>query len=476
MNKLAAILTVPFVCAAVAGCSSSTKKADSKAAAPVAPGYVTKSSGSFKLQPYKEVVLENGLKIIYINDTTLPRVSLTLLMKTGSMQEAAEKAGLNALTAYLLEQGSQSADAMKIADEMGQLGSALDVNPGADVTTIYADSLTTGADTLLKIFSDVVMNPAFKDSEIGRMRSQMLASLQKKIDTPSSYADSQADLFLYGSHPYGRDVNGTPEGLRAITKQDIIKHFLTFYRPNNASLAVVGNFKEEYEKNVQDIFGKWTKRTIPVVKTEAAPEIDSLQVKLIVKKGLQQTQIRIMQLGFARNSPDYLTLRLGNEILGGGFASRLNQKVRDDQGLTYSIYSGFDFRKERGSFDISTFTKNETAAKTLEESLAVLTDFVNKGAQETEVAAGRSQLVGQFPRAIETADRLAYNILALDFFGISVDYLTSFNKTVSAIRAKETNEAVMRSLKPGKMKVLIYGDESIISQFEKYKPEVVRLK
>ncbi|NUN06934.1 MAG: insulinase family protein, partial [Bdellovibrio sp.] len=371
MKKLAPLLTLPLLCAAVAGCSSSTKKTDTKSAASAAPGYVTKSSGSFKLQPYKEVVLENGLKIIYINDTTLPRVSLTMLLKTGSMQEGSEKAGLNALTAYLLEQGSQSADAMKIADEMGQLGSALDVNPGADVTTVYADSLTTGAETLLKIFSDVIMNPAFKDAEIGRMRSQMQASLQKKIDSPSAYADAQADLFLYGNHPYGRDVNGTKEGLRAITKQDIIKHYLTFYRPNNASLAVVGNFKEDYEKSVQDIFGKWTKRTIPVIKAEAPPESDSLQVKLLVKKGLQQTQIRVMQLGFTRNSPDYLPLRLGNEILGGGFASRLNQKVRDDQGLTYSIYSGFDFRKERGSFDISTFTKNETAAKALDESLAV---------------------------------------------------------------------------------------------------------
>lgn len=472
MNKISALLTLPLMCASLTvGCSSSSKKTEKPA-----PGYVSKSNGSFKLQPYKEVQLENGLKIIYVRDTSLPRVSLTLLLRTGAMQETADKAGLGALTSYLLEQGTQSMDAMKVADAMGQIASSLDVSPGSDVTRIYADSLNISSETLLKLFADFVMNPAFKDAEIQRMRSQMLASLQKKVDNPSAYIDSQADLFLYGNHPYGRDVNGTLEGLKSISKQDVIKHYLTFFRPNNASLAVVGNFNDDFEKSVQESFAKWTKRTIPEMKAEAPPAIDSLQVKLIVKKGLQQSQIRIMSLGIARENPDYLRLRLANEVLGGGFASRLNQKVRDDQGLTYSIYSGFDPRKERGSFEISTFTKNETAGKTLDEALAVLTDYVNQGPTDKEIAAGKSQLIGQFPRAIETADSLAYNILALDFYGIPVDYLTNFNKNVSAIKAKDAHEAMKKAVDPSKLKIVVYGDEKIIPQFEKFKPEIVRLK
>ncbi|WP_374078605.1 M16 family metallopeptidase [Bdellovibrio bacteriovorus] len=472
MKRISLALALPLICSSFVACSSSSKKASK----PPSAGYVTKGNGSFKLQPYKEVTLENGLKIIFIHDATLPRVSLTMMLKTGSLQEPAQKAGLNALTAYLLEQGTQSQDAMKIADEFGQLGSAIDITPGSDVTTVYTDSLTTGADTLLDLFADVSMNPAFKDGEISRLRSQMLAGLQKKIDNPSSYADDEADKFLFGEHPYGRDVNGTPEGLRGISKQDIIKHYLTYYRPNNASLAVVGSFDEAFEKRVQDVFAKWTKRTIPATNVTAPPAVDAMKVKLIVKKGLQQTQIRITQLGIARNDEDYLRLRLGNEVLGGSFASRLNQKVRDDQGLTYSIYSYFDVRKERGSFEVSTFTKNETAGKTLEESLKVVSDYVAQGAQEAEVTASRNQLIGQFPRAIETADRLAYNLLALDFYGIPVDYLTDFNKNVGAIRLKDSNAAFKKAVDPAKFKVLVYGDEKIIPQFEKYKPEVVRAK
>lgn len=451
-------------------CSSSTKSTTP----PPSPGYVSKGSGSFKLMPYKEVTLPNGLKIVFIQDISLPRVSLTMLVKTGMVQEPVTHAGLNALTAYLLEQGTQTREAVKIADDFGQIGSSLDISPGADFTTIYADALSTDAPEVLKLFADVTMNPAFKDREIFRLRSQMVASLQKKIDNPSAFTSDEADKFLFGAHPYGRDENGSRATLLAIKKQDIIRHYLTYYRPNNASLAVVGSITPDFEKQVEEVFGKWTKRTTPVAKTEEPPTIDGVQMKLIVKRGLQQTQIRISKIGVERNSADYLKLRVANETLGGGFASRLNQKVRDDLGLTYSISSGFDSRKEKGSFDISTFTKNETAGRTVEEGLKVLSDYTAAGPTDAELAAAKSQIIGQFPRAIETADRLAFNILALDFYGVPMDYLTDFNKNVNAISLKDVNAALKAHLDSSKLKVVVYGDPKIIPQFEKYKPVIER--
>lgn len=472
MNKLMNVVTVPLICASLSACMTSSKKETKAAPA----GYTaTKGNGSFQLKPFKEVVLDNGLKIIYVRDESLPRVSFTMLVKTGNMQEPVAEAGLNAMTAYLLEQGTQTRDAMKIADEFGQMGSSLDISPGYDVTTIYADSLTTSAEKMLEVYADVMMNPAFKDVEISRMRSQVISSLKKKVDNPSVYTDEQMDLFLFGEHPYGRDVNGTVDGVKALTKQEIIKHYLTFYRPNNATMAVVGQFDDAFEKQVQDVFSKWTKRTIPVVAVTTPPPVDNLQVKLIVKKGLKQTQIRLSQVGIDRKDPDFIPLRLANEALGGSFGSRLNQKVRDDLGLTYSIYSSFDVRKDRGSFDISTFTKNETAAQALDETLKVVANYDAGGATDAEVAASRNQLVGQFPRAIETADRLVYNLLVLDFYGIPNDYLVDYIKNVSKIKPKEINAAFKRHVDPKNFKVIVYGNDSIVPQFEKYKPEVVRL-
>jgi zinc protease len=477
MRNLISTVTGPLLYTALGfqfmACSSTPKKQAAPTPAP-SVGYVQKGAGSFQLMPYKEITLPNGLKIVFIQDTTLPRISLTMLVKTGMVQEPLNHAGLNALTAYLLEQGTQTRDAVQISDDFGQIGTSLDISPGADFTTIYADALSTDGEQILKLFSDVTMNPAFKDREIMRLRSQMIASLQKKIDNPSAYTDDEADKNLFGNHPYGRDESGSRATLLTIKKQDIIRHYLTYYRPNNASLAVVGNITPDFEKHVEDVFSKWTKRTTPTAQAEAPPAVVGLQVKLIVKRGLQQTQIRISELGIERSNPDYLKLRVANETLGGGFASRLNQKVRDDLGLTYSISSGFDARKDKGSFDISTFTKNETAGRTLEESLKVLTDYAATGPNEAELSAAKNQIIGQFPRAIETADRLAFNILALDFYGVPTDYLTDFNKNVNAIGLKDVNAALKAHLDAGKLKVVVYGDPKIIPQFEKFKPTIER--
>lgn len=469
-----------LVLAALVGCAHKkapeNKETNSKApAAPSSSVSSAASDDSFRLRPYREVTLENGLKIFYIQDDSLPRLSLNLLLKVGTVQEPSDASGLNAITAYLLEQGTNHRSATEVADDFGQLGSSLEITPGSDFTTVTADALSISSTTLLDLFSDVVMNPAFKDPEINRLRSQILAGLQKKIDDPSAYATDQLSAYVFGAHPYARDVDGTPAGIKSIRKQAIIRHYLAYYRPNNSMLAVAGNFGPDFEKKVEAIFGKWTQRRAPAIKEEAVPESKSLQVRLIEKRGLQQTQIRIGEVGIARNDPDYLNLRLANEILGGSFSSRLNQKVRDDLGLTYSIESSFEPHAEPGLFEISTFTKNPTTGQTLDQTLAVVNEYVKNGATDKELAAAKNQLMGQFPRAIETADMLAFNLMYLDFHKVPVSYLTDFNKNVQNVTLNQVNEATRKHIDPSILKVLIYSDKSVAPQLESYHPEVVKL-
>lgn len=463
MKKLGILFSAAL---ALSACSTTGQKEAKNAPT---PGYQSYSSGSFALRPIKEVTLDNGLKIVLIHDPSLPRISLTLLVKTGLLQDPHGLEGLNAMTAYLLEQGTQTRPALKLADDFGKLGTELAITPGADFTLVFADSLSSSSQDLLTLFSDVVMNPAFADPELRRLKSQVLAGLKKKVDNPSSYADDKMDELLYSPQAYAFDTNGTPASVQKMRKQDVIRHYLTYYRPNNASLAVVGNFDASFEDQVKSTFAQWTKRTIPALKTAEVPPVSELQVTLMTKKNLQQTQIRLAKIGIQRNDPDFIKLRVANEILGGGFSSRLNQKVRDDLGLTYSIYSGFDSRAVTGSFEISTFTKNETVGRTLDETLKVVQDFVDKGATEAELAAAKNLLIGQFPRAIETADKTAFNILALDFYGIPLSYLTDYNKNVEKVTLKDVNEVIKKHITDTKFKVLIYGEPQVASQLKNYK-------
>ncbi len=463
-----------MVLATVAACSSSEKKTEivNKEEKPATVPII-----SFKLRPMHEVQLENGLRVLFITDNTLPRVSMTMLVKVGARQDPQGKEGLNNLAARLLEDGTQSKNATVVADELGQLGTEINIEPSNDFTVIAMDALVNSSDRLLSLYSDIVMNPAFLDAEVARAKAQMIAQQQKKVDNPSSYANDAFDEFLFKGHPYANDVTGTPASVKKITKQDIIRHYLNNYRPNNAQLAVVGRFDKAFEAKVGEAFKKWSGKPIRDFATPELKPIGDLEVKVLSKPGLQQAQIRIGEIGIRRNDPDFLKLRLANVALGGEFGSRLNQHVRDDLGLTYSIYSYFDARADRGSFTISTFTKNETIGKTLDESLKVFTDFVEKGLTEEEFKAAKEQMLGQFPRAIETADRLAYNVLILNYYGVPLSYLQDFNKNVAAMALTDVNQTIQKHLEAKKLRVLVYADEKKVGdQLKEYKPIVEKVK
>ncbi len=431
------------------------------------------NGGQFKLRPIKEVQLGNGLRVLFISDNSLPRMSMTLLAKVGSRQDPQGKEGLNALTVQLLEQGTQSKNALLLADEMGQIGTEINLDPGNDFTIISMDALISSSSKLLNLFSDMVMNPAFIDGEIVRAKSQVIAQQQKKIDNPSNFANDAFDAFLFQGHPYANDISGTSQSVKKITKQDVIRHYLNNYRPNNAVLAVVGRINREIEGKVSEAFGRWTGKPIKDFSTPDVKPIVGLEVKLLSTAGLQQAQIRIGQIGIRRVDQDFLKLRLANVALGGEFGSRLNQKVRDDLGLTYSIYSYFDARADRGPFVINTFTKNETVERTLSEALKVYKEFSEQGITEGELKASKEQMLGQFSRAIETADRLGYNILVLNYYGVPISYLQDFNKNVEALTLAEVNEAIKKHMDPKNLRVLVYADEKKVrEQLSSYHPTI----
>jgi len=380
------------------------------------------------------------------------------------------------LTAQLLEQGTISKSASQLADEFADLGTDLDVSPGDDATLISTDALSTSADQLLNLFYEVLSSPSFKDAEIKRLKDQFVAAIKKRIDNPSSMVEESFQEVLFQGHPYARSPLGDEKSLKKIKKQDIVKHYLNWYRPNNSAVAVVGSFSEAFEKRVVETFKKWPQRTLKKIKVQQLTDFTDFKMKLVSKPGLAQTQIRIGQRGIPRQNSDYLKLRLANEIFGGGFVSRLNQKIRDDLGLTYSVSSFIEARADRGAIGISTFTKNESVARTISESLKTLEDYVAQGVSETELRAAKNLLIGQFPKTVETADRLATSYLFLDFYGIPRTYLTNYNRNVEDITLAEVNEAIKKYYSPQFLRVVVYGDEKVIlDQLKSYSPEVVRL-
>ncbi|MES2965374.1 MAG: pitrilysin family protein, partial [Bdellovibrionota bacterium] len=415
------------------------------------------SSSSFRLPSFEEKTLPNGLRVLFIPDETLPYVSYSLLIKSGSAQDPENLTGLASMVAELLDKGTSKRSAEQIAKDIGVLGADFDVSATYDYTMVSASSISPVSETLLKNVLEIVQNPAFSDQEIERVRKQTLAGIERRIDNPDGYADLAFAEFLYGAHPYGQPTSGTAKTVAAIKKRNIVQFYLRAFQPGNSILAVVGKYTPELKAKIEQGFGGWEKREATESKFPELTANEGRQYRLVDKPGLVQAQIRIGSYGIKRSDPDFVALRVANTILGGAFESRLMNRIRKDLGLTYSINSGFDARREAGPFSVETFTKNATTGQTVTETLKVLEDFRNSGVTSAELDRAKGYLTGIFPAAIETPEKLAYNLLVLRLYGIPDSYLTNYLGKVDDLSVSEVNRAIQKHLEPKNLKILVYS-------------------
>lgn len=424
-------------------------------------------SEGLSLPPFQERQLSNGLKVLYIKDATLPKISITSLIKAGSADDTANMRGLNYMTASLLDEGSEKHNSSELAERMEYLGGSLAINPGADFTTVVVSGLSFTKVELMDAFLEVLLTPKFPDSELTRIRKQLQNQIKKQQDDPESYTDLMFTKMLLGQHPYAYPSYGTTKTLEKITRKDIINHYKQYYMPNNTQIAVVGDFDEAFERQFEAKLLTWLPGTAPKATVPTATKTLPAQIFFQGKKSLVQTQIRLGHLFVERNHPDFLKLRLANMALGGAFASRLNQVVRDDLGLTYGVHSFFDAKKQTGLFEINTFTRNDKVSETVQACQKVFKEFHDGGLKPEELKAAQSVVVGQFPHAVETMDALAFNMLVLRYYGIEDTYLTKFVSTINSYTLDQVNTVIKQHFSPENLQIVVFGEEKVVDQLQK---------
>lgn len=443
------------------GCQSAKKEAATTtpvATPPVAPRYNTQA---LKLRPTKEITLENGLKVYIFRDMSLPRFSINLLIKVGQKSDSIETVGVNFLTASLLEKGTNLYSATQIADKVASLGSDLTIAPSQEYTLVSIDGLLMSIDSIIDLFGEVVFKPTFQNEEIVKLKKDFVAQLKKIQDDPSQVADLGLESFIYRGTSLAYPDLGTELSLKKIAKSDIIKNYLTYYRPNNSILSIVGNISEDMEKKILERFKAWPSRPLKPLVAGQKPAEENKNIEIKYKKDLVQSEIRMALPLVPRKHPDYLKLRMINEVLGGGFISRLNSKIRDQLGLTYGISSSLDLGMDDGYLMISTFTKNETTVQVLEQIQVELQKLVNEGISPKEFSAAKNMVLAQFPRALETVDRIAFNFMYLDFYGVSPSYLYDFQKSLDRLSVDDINQAIKTHFNLSKIKTFVLANPSL---------------
>ncbi len=411
--------------------------------------------------------LPNGLVWLFSEQRSVPLVAVNLLVKAGSLRDPAGKEGLANLTALLLTQGTKRRSATQMAQEIDFLGAKLGASADEDFTMASLTVLKKDVGAGLDLLTDAVLNPMFPQEELRRKVAQLKASFENDEDEPMVIARRAFDLRLFGKHPYAFPAKGTPQGLAAISRQNVVDFHHTYYRPNNAILAVVGDISREEARDwVMKCFGRWAKSEIPELKLPPLPPLSQAETQVIDKK-ITQANIVWGHLGISRKNPDFYAFQVMNYILGGGgFASRLMDNIRETRGLAYSVGSSFEPGLEPGPFTISLETKNASAGEAVAQILAEVERLRREPVSETELADAKSYLIGSFPRKIDATGKRAALLAYVEFFGLGLDYPSRYPSFIRSLTAADIQQVAAKYLHPDRSLLVVVGDQAQLPKLQ----------
>ena len=418
---------------------------------------------ALRVPPITTRQLPNGLRIVVVEQHELPIVDMILQVRSGGESDAAGRTGTAALTSALLTEGTTSRSALEIADQAAFLGVRLGAGSGWEQSTVSLHAPTAQLDSALALFADVALRPAFPAADLERVRKVRLTGLQQLRDRGPAIADRAYATALYGEqHPYGRPLAGTEASVAAISRADLQAFYETYYRPNNATLLVVGDVRpDDVERRAQALFGGWARRDVPAPSNATAEAPKATTLVLVDKPGAAQSSFRIGGIGVPRSTKDYFALQVLNTILGGSFTSRLNSNLRETKGYTYGAGSGFSMRRQAGPFTASAeiaAAKSDSALIEFVKELRAIRDTV----PSDELAKAKRYLQLSLPEDFETTGSIAGQLLPLITYGIPLDFYNSAVENIGAVTQADVQRVARQYVNPDRLTMVIVGDRKSI--------------
>jgi len=409
--------------------------------------------------PVADFRLDNGMRVLVVEKAGLPLVSARLNLDAGSSHEPAGRAGLAAMTAALLTQGTATRTAPQIATEIEQLGASVGAGSGPDFTNIYANAPANVFPQVVDLMADLVRNPAFAAEELERQRDQTLDGLRVALATPGPVAAQAAARLIYGDAAYGAPGSGTLTTLPALTREDVAIFHQQRYRPIDATLVFSGAIDEaEARAMAEAAFGDWTNPS--AVGAAFDPSGPALAPRIIVidQPGAGQAAVTVALRGVSRTDADYFPLTLGNTLLGGSFTSRLNQEIRIKRGLSYGTRSSLGIRREDGLFTASAQTRNDAAVEVADLILAEVARLSTTQPTPSELTTRQAILTGAFGSQLETVDGVGGLVAGLALYDLPMSDLAAYVGRVEAIDGPAVQAAFAEHLPVDRASLVIVGD------------------
>jgi zinc protease len=435
---------------------SSTKGAVIKGKAPV-----NKNVLKVKLPKAREADLKNGLHVVVLESNhRLPIFSMEMVVMSGGLSDPADMHGLANATALMLREGTAKHNSRELSETLDTIGANLGANSGVAsfTTNITTGGLADNLDQILDLFAEVIRTPKFPTEEVERYKSRTLASQPLLRGQPQFLAQERLSQAIYGTHPASLVV-APPEALKKITSADLARFHDQNYVPNNATLFVAGDVTlAQLMPKLEKVFGDWQKGRVTALSLPAIPAQATTRIHLINRPGSVQTVFQMGSLGMERTDPDYIAMSVMNRILGTGPSSRLFLNIREDKGYTYSVGSGFNAGKFRGTFTAQSPVRTEVTEGTIREFMNEFKRIRNEKVSPAELDNAKRAIIGSFALTLENPQGRLQNIITQRLYNFPANYWDTYPQKVEAITADDIQRVAQKYIDINHMQIVAVGD------------------
>lgn len=410
--------------------------------------------------PVARAALSNGLRIWSVNQASVPVVTFTLVMDGGTASDPADRPGLASLMGSLAAESAGSRDSIELADALARIGGRLDVQPGADATTITLSTLTRHTRAALELMADIVRRPQFTEPDFARVRELRLGRLRQVSRVASTIADRALIAAVFGSHPYGHGALGTTRAVEQTTINDVRALWQSAWSPVRATLVASGEVSADAVRaEVERTFGDWSAGpAAPFITPEPVLQ-PATAVIAVHRPDAPQAEVRVGHLAGPRRAPGYHALVALNAILGGLFTSRINRNLRERRAITYGARSGFDLRRAGGLFSCDTSVQADAAGTAVTEIIREIREVsVPAAIEDAELDQAIRSLTRGYVRHFETAGQLARALAELAINDLPDDTFDRFVPSIVALTCPDITRAAQAALHPDHAAVAVVLD------------------
>ncbi|HET8798493.1 MAG TPA: pitrilysin family protein, partial [Thermoanaerobaculia bacterium] len=415
----------------------------------------------FAMPQPKRIQLPNGMVIFLQEDHELPLIAGTAVIRGGSRDVPAAKAGLHGIYTAAWRTGGTTS---KTGDELDQFLEAraarVETTGDTDSTRVTLDVLKGDFDAVFPIFLDVLRSPAFREEKIALAKTQANTGISRRNDDPGSILGRELAKLGYGPQsPYA--VHSEYATIASITRDDLVDFHNKTVHPNNIILSFIGDFDSaKLEKRLRDTFASWKKG--PQVSKPATPHAPAKPgFYFVAKDDVTQANIGMVHPGIDRRNPDYYAVAVMNEVLSGGFSGRLMQTLRSQKGLTYGVGGGlaapWDYQ---GLFRAQMATKSGTTLEAINSLRAEIARMTTDPVTPQELSLAKESILNAFVFTMDTRAKALQQQVLLELYGFPSNYFVMYPTQIEKVTAGDVQRVAKKYIQPDQLAILVVGKEA----------------